>query len=61
MVLGFGSVLCSAVAGRSKVVLRLSMVVRSAVFGTGLSPLGSLASIMLVGEMWYVASGESVC
>jgi hypothetical protein len=36
------------------------MAVRSTVFGPGLSPLGSLASITLVGEMWYEASGESV-
>ncbi len=61
VVLGFGSFLCSVVAGRSKGVLRVSMVVRSVVFGPGLSPLGSLASMTLVGEMWYEASGESVC
>ena len=48
------------VAGRSKVTLRVSMAVRSAVFGPGLSPLGSLASETLLGEMWYEASGEAV-
>ena len=52
--------MCSVVAGRSKVALRVSIVVRSVVFGPGLSPLGSLASITLVGEMWYEASGEAV-
>ncbi len=60
VVLGFGSFLRSVVAGRSKVAHRVSMAVRSDVFGPGLSPLGSLASITLVGEMWYEASGESV-
>jgi len=40
-VLGFGSFLCSVVAGRIKVALRVSMAVRSVVFGLGLSPLGS--------------------
>ena len=60
MVLGFGSFLCSVVVGRSKVDLRVSMDVRSDVFGPGLSPLGRLASMMFVGEMWYEASGESV-
>ena len=39
---------------------RVSMVVRSDVSGPGLSPLGSLASMTLVGEMWYKTSGESV-
>ena len=52
VVLGFESFLCSVVAGKSKVALRVSIDVRSAVFGPGLSPLGSLASITLVGEMW---------
>ena len=60
VVLGLGSFLYTVVAGRSEVTHRVSMVVRSAVFGPGLSPLGSLASITLVGEMWYEASGESV-
>ena len=58
--LAFGSFLCSVVAGRRRVALRVSMAVRSVVFGPGLSPLGSLASITLVGEMWYEASGRSV-
>ena len=58
--LAFESFLCSVVAGRSRVEFRVYMAVRSAVFGPDLSPLGSFASITLVGEMWYVASGESV-
>ena len=60
VVLGFGIFLRSVVAGRSRVALRVSMAVQSAVLGPGLSPLGSLANIMFVGEMWYVAFGESV-
>ena len=51
VVLGFGSFLCSVVVGRSKIVLRMSMAVRSAVFSPGLSQMGSLASMTLVGEM----------
>ncbi len=58
VVLGFESFLCSVEAGRSKVALRVSTVVRSAIVGLGLSQLGSLASTTLVGEMWYEASGE---
>ena len=50
-VLAFGSFMCSVVAGRSNVALRVSMAVRSVVFGPGLSPLGSLASMALLGEM----------
>jgi hypothetical protein len=42
-VLGVGSFLCSLVAGKSKVALRVSKAVRSAVFGPGLSPLGSFS------------------
>jgi len=60
VVLGFGSFLCSAVAGRSKVALKVFMAVRSDVFGPGVSPLRSLASMMLIGEIWYEASGDSV-
>ena len=60
VVLAFGSFLCSVVAGRSRVDLKMSMAVRSAVFGPGLSPSSSLASITLVWEMWYEAWGESV-
>ncbi len=52
--------MCSVVAGRSKVALRVSMVVQSADFGPVLSPLGSLATMTLVGEMWYEASAEAV-
>ena len=58
--LAFGSFLCSVLAGRSRVALKVSMDVRSVVFGPGLSPFGSFASITLVGELWYEASRESV-
>ena len=59
-VLALGSFLCSVVARRSKVAIRVSMDMWSAVFGPGLSPLGGIASMTLVGEMWYEASEESV-
>ena len=36
------------------------MVVRSVVFGPVLSLLGSLASMTLVGEMWYAAFRKAV-
>ena len=52
VVLGFGSFLCSVVAGSMKIALRVSIAVRSVDLGPGLSPLGSLASMTLVGEMW---------
>ncbi len=61
MVLGFGSFLCSVEAGNSKVALKVSMAVRSAVFGLSLSDLGSLARRTLVGEMLYETSGACVC
>ncbi len=48
------------VAGRSRFALSVSMVVRNVVFGPDWSQLRSLASITLVGEMWYEASRESV-
>ena len=59
VLLGLGSFLCSVVAGRIRVALRMSMAVWSVVFGPGLSPLGSLASMTSVVEMWYVASYDS--
>jgi len=46
-----GSFLCSVVAGRSSVALRVSREVRRAVFGPVLSLFGSLAMSTVVGEM----------
>jgi hypothetical protein len=49
VMLGFGSFLCSVVAGSIKVAFRVSIALQSAVLGPGLSPLGCLASMTLVG------------
>ncbi len=51
----FGSFLCSVVQGRSRVALRVSVDVLREIFLPGLYPLGSRASITLVGWMCNVA------
>ena len=53
-VVALGSFLCSVVAGRSSVDLRVSREVRRAVLGPVLSPFGSLAMSTFVGEMCRV-------
>ena len=53
-VVSFGSFLCSAVEGRSRVARRVSREVRRAVFGPVLSAFGSLAMSTFVGDMWRV-------
>jgi hypothetical protein len=53
-VVSLGSFLCSVVAGRSNVALRVSREVRRAVLGHALSPFGSLAMRTFVGEMCNV-------
>ena len=53
-VVSLGSFLCSVVAGRSSVALRVSSEVWRAVLGPSLSPLGSLAMSTFVGEMCRV-------
>jgi hypothetical protein len=53
-VVSLGRFLSSVVAGRSRVALRVSKEVRMEVLGPGLSPLGSLAMMTLVGWMWSV-------
>ena len=53
-VVSLGSFMCSVVAGRSKVALRVSREVRRAVLGPVLSPFGSLAMSTFVGEMCNV-------
>ncbi len=50
-VVSLGSFLSSVVAGRSRVALRVSNEVRIEVLGPGLSALGSLAMMTLVGWM----------
>ena len=50
-VVSLGSFLCSVVAGRSSVSLRVSREVRRAVLGPVLSPFGSRAMSTFVGEM----------
>ena len=49
-----GSFLSSVQAGRRRVALRVSREARREVLGPGLSPLGSLAMITLVGWIWSV-------
>ena len=53
-VVSLGSFLCSVLAGRSSVALRVSREVRIAVLGPILSPLGSRAMSAFVGEMCRV-------
>jgi hypothetical protein len=53
-VVSLGSFLCSVVAGRSSVALRVSREVRRAVLGPSLSPFGILAIRAFVGEMCHV-------
>ncbi len=53
-VVSLGNFLCSMVAGRSSVALRVYREVRRAVLGSVLSPLGSLAMSAFVGEMCRV-------
>ena len=53
-VVSLGNLLCSVVAGRSSVALRVSREVRRAVLGPVLSPLDSLAMSAFVGEMCKV-------
>ena len=50
-VVSLGNLLCSVVAGRSSLALRVSREARRAVLGPVLSPLGSLATSAFVGEM----------
>ena len=53
-VVSLGSFLCSVVAGRSSVALRVSREVRRAVLGPILSPFGGLAMSKVVGELCRV-------
>ena len=53
-VVSLGSFLCSVVAGRSSVALRVFREVRRAVLGPVLSPLGSLVMSAFVSEMCKV-------
>ncbi len=48
-VVSLGSFLCSVVAGRNRVALRVSREILREVLGPGLSPFGSLVMITLVG------------
>ena len=60
-VVSLGSFLCSVVAGRSCVALRVSMEVRRAVLGHVLSPIGSLAMSTFVGGMCRVYCSLMLC
>ncbi len=54
VVVSLGSFVSSVVAGKRRVALRVSKKFRMEVIGPGLSPLGSLAMMTLVGWMWSV-------
>jgi hypothetical protein len=56
-----GSLRCSVPAERISVDRRVSMVVRSCIFGQVLCPWGSLARIASMGCMWYVKAVVEVC
>ena len=53
-VVSLGSFLCSVVAGRSSVALRVSKEVQRAILGPVLSPFGSLAMSTFVGGICRV-------
>jgi hypothetical protein len=53
-VVSVDSFLCSVVAGRSSVAIRVSIDVRREVLGPGLPPFGNLAMITFVGGMCRV-------
>ena len=50
----FGNFLCSLLAGRRRVALRVFMAVLSCSLGLYLCPLGSFAITAGVGWIWYV-------
>ena len=52
--ISLGSFLCSVVAGRSSVALKVSREVRRAYLGPVLSPFGSVDMSTFVGEMCNV-------
>ena len=56
-----GSLRCSVPARRSRVGRRVSMAVRSCIFGLVHLPWGSLARMASVGCMWYVKVAGEVC
>ena len=52
--ISFGNLLCSVLAGRRRVALRVLMAVLSCSLGLYLCPFGSLAIKAGVGWIWYV-------
>ena len=56
-----GSLRCSVPAGGSRVDRRVSLTVRSCIFGLVLLPWGSLARMASVSCMWYVKAAGDVC
>ena len=52
--MSFGNFLCSVLAGRRRVALRVLMAVLSWSLGLYLCPFGSLAITAGVGWIWYV-------
>ena len=59
--LSFGNFLCSVVAGRRRVALRVCMAVLSCSLGLYLCPFGSLAIKAGVGWIWYVWVPSGSC
>ena len=57
----FGSFLCSLLAGRRRVALRVLMAVLSCSLGLYLCPLGSFAITAGVGWIWYVYVPSGFC
>ena len=56
-----GSLRCSVLVGRSRVDRRVSMIVRSCIFGLVMCPWGSLSRMTSVGCMWYIKAMGEVC
>ena len=56
-----GSLRCSVPAGKSRVDRRVSMAIRSCIFGLVLFPWGSLARTASVGCMWDVKAAGEAC
>ena len=52
--MSFGNFLCSVLAGRRRVALRVLMAVLSCSLGLYLCPFGSFAITAGVGWIWYV-------
>ncbi len=59
--MSFGNFLCSVLAGRRRVALKVLMTVFSWSLGLYLCPFGSFAIIAGVGWIWYVSVPSGFC